>query len=47
MESMHIDTSKEQSENKEDTIEIFQEEENNDFDNDINEENNISISQYK
>ena len=46
MESMDIDTSNEQSENKEDTIEIFQEEENNDFDDDINEENNISISQY-
>ena len=43
---MDIDTSNEQSENKEDTIEIFQEEENNDFDDDINEENNISISQY-
>ena len=46
MESMDIDTFNEQSENKEDTIEIFQEEENNDFDDDINEENNISISQY-
>ena len=40
MESMDIDTSNEQ----EDTIEIFQEEENNDFDDDINEENDISIS---
>ena len=46
METMDIDTFNEQSENKEDTIEIFQEEENNDFDDDINEENNISISQY-
>ena len=46
MESMDIDTSNEQSENKEDTIEIFQEEENNDFDEDFNEENNVSISQY-
>ena len=36
MESMDIDTSNEQSENKEDTIEIFQEEENNDFDDNIN-----------
>ncbi len=46
MESMDIDTSNEQSENKEDTIEIFQEEENIDLDDDIKEENNISISQY-
>ena len=46
MESMDIDTSNEQSENKEDTIEIFQEEENIDFDDDIKEENNICISQY-
>ena len=46
MESMDIDTFNEHSENKEDTIEIFQEEENNDFDKDINEENNINISQY-
>ena len=46
MESMDIDTSNEQPENKEDTIKIFQEEENNDFDDDINEENDISISQY-
>ncbi len=43
---MDIDTSNEQSENKEDIIEIFQEEENNDLDEDFNEENNISISQY-
>ena len=42
---MDVDTFNKQSENKEDTIEIFQEEENNDFDDDINEENNISISQ--
>ena len=47
MESIDIDIFNEQSENKEDTIEIFQEEENNDFDDDISEENNISISQYK
>ena len=46
MESMDIDTFNEQSENKEDTIEIFQEEENIDFDDDIKEENNICISQY-
>ena len=46
MESMDIVTFNEQSENKEDTIEIFQEEENIDFDDDIKEENNISISQY-
>ena len=43
---MDIDTSNKQSENKEDIIEIFQEEENNDFDEDFNEENNVSISQY-
>ena len=35
MESMDIDIFNEQSENKEDTIEIFQEKENNDFDEDI------------
>ena len=46
MESMDIDTFNEQSENKEDTIKIFQEEENIDFDDDIKEENNICISQY-
>jgi hypothetical protein len=46
MESMDLDTSSEQLENKEDIIEIFQEEENNDFDEDYNEENNVSISQY-
>ena len=46
MESMDLDTSSEQLENKEDIIEIFQEEENNDFDEDFNEENNVSISQY-
>ena len=46
MESMDIDTFNEQSENKEDTIEIFQEEENIDFDDNIKEENNICISQY-
>ena len=43
---MDIDTSNEQSENKEDTIEIFQEEENNDIDEDFNEDNNIIVSQY-
>ena len=43
---MDIDTFNEQSENKEDTIEIFQEEENIDFDDYIKEENNICISQY-
>ena len=43
---MDIDTFNEQSENKEDTIEIFQEEEYIDFDDDIKEENNIFISQY-
>ena len=46
MESMDLDTSSEQLENQEDIIEIFQEEENNDFDEDLNEENNVSISQY-
>ena len=46
MESMDIDTFNEQSENKEDTIEIFQEKENIDFYDDIKEENNICISQY-
>ena len=43
---MDIETSNEQSENKEDTIEIFQEEENNDIDEDFNEDNNIIVSQY-
>ena len=43
---MDIDTFNEYSENKEDIIEIFQEEENIDFDDDIKEENNICISQY-
>ena len=43
---MDIDTSNKESENKEDIIEIFQEEKNNDFDDDVKEENNISISQY-
>ena len=46
MESIDIDTFNDQSENKEDAIEIFQEEENIDFDDDIKEENNICISQY-
>ena len=40
MELMDIDTFNEQSENKENTIEIFQEEENIDFDDDIKEANN-------
>ena len=35
MESMDIDTSNEHSEYKEDTIEIFQEDENNEFDEEI------------
>ena len=43
---MDSDTSNEQTENKEDTIEIFQEEENNDIDEDFNEDNNIIVSQY-
>ena len=43
---MDIYTSNEKSENKEDIIEIFKEKENNDFDDDVKEENNISISQY-
>ena len=42
---MDIDTSNEQSENKEDTIEIFQEE-NNDIDEEYNEDLNIIVSQY-
>ena len=46
LKSMDIDTSKEKSENKEDTIEIFQEEENNNIDEDFNEDNNIIVSQY-
>ena len=46
LKSMDIDTSNEQSENKEDIIEIFQQEENNDFDEDFNEDNNIILSQY-
>ena len=46
MLSIDIDTFNEQSENKEDTIEIFQEKENIDFYDDIKEENNICISQY-
>ena len=46
MESMDIDTFNEQSENKEDIIEIFQEDENIDFDDDIKEENNICKSRH-
>ena len=43
---MDIDTSNEHSENKEDTIQIFQEEENIDIDEDFNEDNNIILSLY-
>ena len=43
---MDIDTSNEQSKNKEDTIEIFQEEEINDIDEYFNEDNKIIVSKY-
>ncbi len=45
MESMEIDTSNEHEEYKEDALEIFKEDENNDIDEDFDSENYINMSQ--